>query len=385
MDNNLSSILPFLLDGLPPEFIGNPERNLLEKITRGLPLASGGILELPLSENTGPAGLGVYLTEFSLLETPETSFQINPAAKKTWDALKTFAQTRKATGSALRRGVSEGWLEFDLTPHTESLPVPGFFFKLDQPFNHPATTNLLKETAYRSSVDLIQQGLQALGAMPSEESLATLIRCIQARDATSSIAYIGLMMGRKAPGFRLVLSGMSFYGFTGYLKTIGYPQRRGLVPLVDFLTDKIGINKLSLHLDIHGDVQPRLGLEVSLDQQQNLPVGWQDFLGKLIHTGAATPQRANALPAWIRQFDRGQFPQNWPEALGRKYSKLRCSINHIKFSYQPGYFSNNIQPGAFDGSLANQARAGEISSKAYLAYQYAAGLAPTQLWALGAK
>lgn len=379
----LNTLIPLILSGLPPALITDIDKARLEKIAQDLPLASGGILELPLGQETGPVGWGVHLTEkdggFSMLEDSATHFKA-AVGNKVWAALADFARTRKVAGHPLRRAVKQAWLEFDITPKTKALPTPSFFFKLAEPFNHPPTVAALNESAPHS-VTVIQQGLDILGLTPDEASLATLARCIKARNASTSIAYVGLMLGRNAaPGFRLVLSGMQFYSIMGYLRKIEYPHAKGLLPLTNFLAQRMGIETFSLQLDIDGDVQPRLGIEIGMDPKLNVPAAWQNFLGQLTHTGASTPAKAAALPGWIRQFTRTEMSEKWPAALGRKYGTLDRSISHLKFSYQPGYFSQDIPPGDFSGPLVSQAHAGEISAKAYLAYQ-AATLSPGPLWA----
>lgn len=382
----LNTLIPLLLGGLPPELISKLDAAQLEKLTRGLPLASGGILELPISANAGPVGLGICLTQkdggFSLLEDPEANFQA-PTASKTWSALKEFALAHKQTSSLLRRAVSQSWVEFDFAPKMQKLSLAGFFFKLEEPFNRPPTAAVVREKAGANTVALTEKALELLDVPVNPASIQTLLSCIHARNASTRIAYVGAMFGRGTPGFRLVLADMPFYSLTGYLKKINYPHRRGMLPLVDFLTTRSGLETVSLHLDINGDVQPRLGLEVAMNPGSNLLPAWRAFLDQLIHTGASTPAKAKALPAWIRQFDRTQLAEKWPEALGIKYGSLHCSINHLKFSYQPGYFSQEVPPGDFGATLASQAHAGEISTKAYLAYQFAVRSAPAQPQVVG--
>ena len=374
----LKSLLPIIMDNLPPELLDAAAKKQLGTLAEALHIASGGIIELPISQNTGPVGVGICLTEkedgFSLLEKPDASFGAL-SKPKVWAALKQFAQTRSKTANPLRTAVKQSWLEFDIDSKTTRLPAPGFFFKLEEPYNRP-----LVSVAAKGGLELIQKGLESLGVSVSPLSLDTLARCIEVASASTSVGYIGVMLGRETPGFRMVLAGMPFYNIMGYLKKIDYAPRKGMLPLVDFLIERVGLERLSLHLDIHEGIQPRLGLEVKMDPQLNQPTAWQAFLEQLIHTGMCTPARAGALPAWIRQFQHAEISEKWPEALERKYASLHRSISHVKFSYQPGYFSKDIPPGEFGATLASQAHAGEISTKAYLAYQAVRAL-PSDLWA----
>lgn len=381
----LISILPFLFDGLPTELLSDVDRTRLQKIAGALPLASGGILELPLSSDGGPVGLGLRLVRkeggFAHLENAGQSFKPGPAARQAWKRLQSFAAAHKEAGSTLRRAVAEGWLEFDLDAKTRSLPAPSFFFKLEDSFRYPPTAGTLKEVGLQTSLTLIQKGLEALHVSPNEASLATLGRCIRARNASTSLAYVGVMMGRNAPGFRLTLGGMPFSSLTAYLRKIEYPYGdRGLLPLIDIVWRRMGVETLALHLDIDGDIQPRLGIEVAMATDANPAGAWESFLKMLTYSGISTPARARAVPAWHRQFHRAQMLEVWPEALGRKFTSLYCTVNHVKFSYVPGPVSGDIPPGDSEGPLSAQVRAGEISAKAYLAYQYATGLPHPHLW-----
>ncbi len=380
--DSLASLFPLLFDGLPPELLADPDRARLQKIAANLPLASGGILELPISADGGPVGLGLRLLRkqggFEHLENAGRSFRPNLAARPAWKALQRFAAAVKEDASPLRRGVAEGWLEFDLNAKTKTLPAPGFFFKLEDPFAHPASAGVLKESQHHSSLALIQNGLDALGVSSDEGSLTALRRCIQARNASTGIAYVGVFLGRKTPGFRLVLGGMPFSSLTAYLRKIEYaPGFQGLLPLIDIISRRMGVETLALHLDIAGDIQPRLGIEIAMKTDANPAGAWGSFLEMLTYSGLSTPARARAIPSWQRQFQRTQMRETWPAVLGTKFTSLHRAINHVKFTHTPGPLSQNIPPGNSEGPLAAQARGGEISAKAYLAFQYASGAA---LW-----
>jgi hypothetical protein len=381
----LASLLPLLFKDLPAELLSEADRAQLQKLAANLPLASGGLLEIPVSADGGPVGLGLRLVRkqggFDHLENAGRSFKPGAAARPAWKALQQFAIAAHESDSPLRRGVAEGWLEFDLDAKTKALPAPGFFFKLEDPYRHPATAGILKETQYHSSVGLIQQGLDALGVTVDEASIATLIRCIRARSASTGISYIGVFLGRKTPGFRLVLGGMPFSELTAYLRKIEYaPGFQGLLPLTDIVWRRMGVETLALQLDIAGNVQPRLGFEVAMNTDANPAGAWASFLEMLIYSGLSTPARARAIPAWHRQFIRTQVGETWPKALGTRFSGVYCTINHVKFTHDPGPLSQNIPPGNSEGPLAVQARSGEMSAKAYLAFQYASSLPHQALW-----
>ncbi len=386
MPSELASILPLLFEDLPPEVIAEPDRERLKKITSGLPLASGGLIEIPLTTDGGPVGLGICLTQkqggLAALEDPQRNFHARPVARPIWEAIQNFVAARKEAGSNLRRGVAEGWLEFDIDAKTRSLPAPNFFFKLERPFNRPATAGTLKQAHQHSSLSLIQKGLEALGVSISEASQATLSRCIRARNASTSIAYVGVMLARKTASFRLTLGGMHFYDLMAYLRKIEYPYgTRSLLPLLDIVSRHMSLETLALHLDIDGGtIQPQLGLEVSMNTDANPAGAWRGLLEQLTYAGVCTADRARGLPSWYRQFHRNQMREAWPEALGLKHTGLYCTINHVKFSYQPGTLSQNIPAGASQGTLTAQTHAQEITAKAYLAYQYASGLPYLQVW-----
>jgi len=378
MPATLTSIFPLLLNDLPPELLTESDHARLQKIAAHLPLVSGGILEVPVSDDGGPVGLGLRLVrkkdDFAHLENAGRGFKPKPAARQAWHTLKNFAAAINQSDSPLRRGMAEGWLEFDLNSKTRTLPPPGFFFKLEDPYAHPPTVGTLKESGSHGSLAFIQKGLESLGISLREDSLAALARCIQARNASTSLAYVGVFLGRKTPGFRLTLGNMPFSSLTAYLRKIEYaPGFHGLLPLIDIVWRRMGVETLALHLDIDGDVQPRLGIEVAMTTDANPAGAWSSFLEMLTYSGVITPARARAIPLWHKSFLRGQMRDTWPEALGTKFTGLYRTINHMKIIYEPGPFSQNIPPGGSEGPLAAQAHGGEISAKAYLAFQYASG------------
>lgn len=374
---NLNALIPLMLDNLPPELIDGVAKTQLEQIAGSLPIASGGILELPLGRGgVGLAGLGVCLTQkeggFSLLEKPEASFGAL-SKPKVWAAIKKFAQTRSKAGHPLRRAVTQSWLEFDMDPVTKKLPAPGFFFKPEEPYNRPIIAPGGK------GLELIQQGLESLDVPTNPASLQALGRCIEIASASTCVGYIGVMLGRGTPGFRLVLAGMPTYNLMGFLKKIDFPHRKGLLPLADFFTSTADVERVSLHIDINNELQAQLGLEVAMDPKLNPVTAWQNFLQRLPPLGVSTAAKAAVLPAWIRWLRRAQVPEKWPEVLGSKYASLKLDINHVKFTYRPGEFSREVPPGEFGAVLASQGHAGEMSAKAYLAYQPVRSL-PGDMW-----
>lgn len=326
-------------------------------------LASGASAPLDLSLRTTVAAGGVArLAASPFTKEPATT----PEAEVAWQHLSHFAEAHQAKTSALGRAVPEAWLEFDLEKSAANL-LPNFFMRLDDHYGCPPLLGPTAHSRQQVSLELFNHGLKQLGITPSGSALQALLKCLRHRPASASLKFIGAMLGREQPGFRVTMADVPITELTAYLQDIGWPgDHRPLVSLLYFVERHV--SSVSLQLELADEVQPKLGLELAFRKETEPAPRWRELFAGLVRLGLSTPDKAAAIQEWPALLRRGE-EKKWPKAFSAKQAWLSRSINHVKLTYAPTP-DMPFEPGDMDSPLVYQIAHGITTAKAYLAFNH---------------
>ena len=368
MKHSLLTLLPLIEPALGPDLVPAAALTNVKRYLARLPLLSGGLLECPLGDRQRAVDLALRATAADggfrwLAEASgiEEAFGDGEA----WQRLREFARRRNQATHPLHKAVKEAWLEFDLDGG-EALKPPNLFFGLDEQVGRPPLLGPEVAARLAEALATIRDGLEALGVTinPAREGL--LGRLLKERPAPSRLSYVGVMLARQTPGYRLTLDRVPLSELTGYLRDVGWPHAREPVAgVINFLLDHV--KYVALHLDTDEQVLSRIGMEVSFEQTVDQVAAWKRFLQALAAIGLCAPAKAEAAHNWPAYFHPQNLRDRWPESLPRTSSYFARSINHVKLTYDPG--TSPAAGGAFT-PISIQSAVGGLSAKIYLAFNY---------------
>lgn len=373
-DHHADELWPLLKAGLSPA-LGTPTvQNRLKSALARMPILSGGGFECRLAPGPGaPLDLALRTTQTAggMARLASSAFleQAEPAsvAEAAWQRLQHFAAAHQAKSSALGRAVPESWLEFDLEK-SGTLPAPSFFMRLDDHYGCPPLLGPTAHSRQQVSLELLSHGLSLLGVKAGEGALASLLKCLRHRPASASLKFLGVMLAREQPGFRVTVGNVPLTELTAYLRDIGWtPDHRPLVALIYFMERHV--RAVSLQLEITaGGVSPGIGMELGFPKDDDRALRWRDLLAGLVRLALSSPEKAAAVQEWPALLRRVETPK-WPKGFTAKQSWLTRSINHVKLSYHPEP-DMPFEPGEMEAALALQIARSVTTAKAYLAFNH---------------
>jgi hypothetical protein len=368
MKHSLLTLLPLIEPALsrdlaPADALANVKGYLAR-----LPLLSGGLLECPLGGRQQSVDLAVRATAadggFRWLADAE-GLEKEFGGAEGWQRLREFARRRNEALRPLHRAVKEAWLEFDVDDG-EAIKPPNLFFGLDDTIGRPPLLGPEVATRLAESVAVIREGLEALGVKLDPTRKGLLEQMLKERPAPSRLSYVGVMLARQTPGYRLTIERVPLSELTAYLRQVGWPHaREPIAGVINFLLDHV--RHVALHLDVDEQVLSRVGMEVSFEQTVDQVAAWKRFLQALTAHGLCAPAQAEAAHNWPAYFHPQNLGDQWPESLPRTSSYFARSINHVKLSYDPG--TAPIAGGAIT-PISIQSAVGALSAKIYLAFNY---------------
>ncbi|HJQ26140.1 MAG TPA: hypothetical protein VKA60_19640 [Blastocatellia bacterium] len=368
MKHSLLTLLPLIEPALSRDLVPSEALESIKRTLARLPLLSGGLLECSLGGHQRSVDLAVrataadggfrWLAEASGLEQ---AFGDGEG----WQRVREFARLRNQAPHPLHKAVKEAWLEFDLDAG-EAIELPNLFFGLDDHVGRPPLLGPEVASRLSESVAVIRDGLETLGIRINPARKELLEQILTNRPATSRLSYVGVMLARQTPGYRLTIDRVPLSELTGYLRQLGWPHAREPVAgVISFLLDQV--RHVVLHLDVAEQALSRIGMEVSFEQTVDLVAAWKRFLQALTAIGLCVPAKAEAAHNWPAYFHPQNLSERWPESLPRTSSYFARSINHVKLSYDPG--TAPIESGAFT-PISIQSAVGALSAKIYLAFNY---------------
>jgi hypothetical protein len=224
----------------------------------------------------------------------------------------------------LRRAVANLWLEFDLAPGGPAVAEPSVFVSTDERVVRSFTAGEWEGFVGR---------LMALLGPGSADTRRTLQRAIAERPAGARIPYLGFMLGRAVQPVRLYLAGVGAGALPSVLGRAGW---RGAAHELEELLARVAAAGEApevgmAHLDLDGEVLPRVGVEYTLRRPEQLrgTVVETGFLDHLVALGLCAPQRRAGLTQWSGHTVATLRHELWQSVMLRR-------LNCIKLVHEPG-------------------------------------------------
>lgn len=301
----------------------------------------------------GACALGGFYYEFVLGEAAaqaDISFLVTPsqagsgalAARQpvgtwrrdnAWFTLQRLASRWNQPDGPLKQEIESIWLEFDI--HGDQPYAPSLFFTpVLQPQSRAWHMQRLRPLFALS---------RELGEAISKESLAAALTCLEQLPQQGKLAQIGCMLSRQPAPLRLCLH-LQREAVLEYLEELGVHAD---LPRVADILDLFGAydEEFFLHLDVLGEVQPKIGLDLNLTPAQSFPeVQVGKILEELCRRQLCTAAKREALEKLSGYTPMGANLINWPPALRRhclqsqfgELSYFIRTISHFKVVIEPG-------------------------------------------------
>jgi len=232
------------------------------------------------------------------------------------------------------------WLEFDLDRPVREVPAPGVFLSFERFMRHNRLKLSMKEKAERllSASESVISSLR--GRRFFDRIRPAFAEALRLLPEHSMLFQIGTMTSRPGEYVRICIQDMTSQDMITFLDGMKWPgSSEELHELADLLSGFCGSTVLAL--DLGESVLPKIGLEISFDEDDTAKGGpqWKEFLGYLTDEGLCTGKKADALleyPGHILQNPGRSF---WPANLRKASVFWGRSIfinrlDHFKVTYQ---------------------------------------------------
>jgi hypothetical protein len=228
----------------------------------------------------------------------------------------------------LRRTVTHLWLEFDLDGDAPPVPRPSVFAAFDQ-----QTVAGLADDEWAV---LLDQVLRHLG--PEVIAPATrraLHTAVARRPPGAQIPYVGSMLARPVQPVRLYLAWVPAPRLPGALHEMGWPGAPGelsaLLERMDGPIPGAAPDTGMAHLDVDGEVLPRVGVEFTFRRVEQLrgTLVEAPFLEHLVSLGLCADGKRKGLLAWPGHEIVTLPHELWPSVVARR-------VNCVKLLHDPG-------------------------------------------------
>ncbi|MEH2253626.1 prenyltransferase/squalene oxidase repeat-containing protein [Nostoc sp.] len=249
-----------------------------------------------------------------------------------WGRIYQFCEVWSRPNSSLKN-ISEIWLEFDITDSAVQQLIPSIFIVIKN-------CDLLKSEEY---FHIVKSALELLWGEPIYDSLlSNLYRCFTACIKPAYISHVGIMLSRQVEALRINVTKLPVYQIATYLQKIGYTQPPDKIEtLVNELLDIF--DHVRFCLDVGTKIYPQIGLECFFEQQSGLDPRWSPFLDDLVVKRLCTPEKRDALLAWIGSTIPSNIKEPWASHLiaesllqsPENLSILDRRLSHIKLTYKP--------------------------------------------------
>ncbi|MGH9347400.1 MAG: hypothetical protein ACRD26_09060 [Vicinamibacterales bacterium] len=317
---------------LPRELVDLEMRAALQRVAERLPAALTRriYLECRLHEAAPAVDLVLCVDRASRarLEGPPAGW-LPPALRShpLWTGVARVCSRWGDPTSALHARIYDLWLEFDARerPSGTDALVPNVFIGFIGSRSAPRDEVWL---AAQASLELLRS-----------RSIAPEIRlaaqhCIRSLPATATLAYVGCMYPRDSEALRLCVAPVDGLAVADYLRRITWPGssealERSLLALSSAAAG--GARATLLHVDVRDTVQPRIGIEMALQQVPQLrgDLVERHLLDRLCGLDLCTAAKRDALMRWPGYTEEILPHHCWPSIVLRR-------VSHVKLVFEPG-------------------------------------------------
>ena len=258
------------------------------------------------------------LRDFMLAAQPTTLDGVG-----VWARLQRFCTAWADPTTLLHRGIFEVFLEYDVGTADHPALSPSLFFAVDEP---------------RAAV--AREALALLLPSPWPGGLAeNLERCLATCPSGAGVDYVGVMLGRAAPGVRFNVKRLGLGDIVPYLRAIGWEGSLSAVETwAAWAYDRV--DRVTLCIDVGARIPPHIGLECSLNFQPPAEPRWHELLEELSGAGLCTPENAGAflgMPGVLCPADAHvDWPATWVaaslQAPADRFSTTERRLSHLKLT-----------------------------------------------------
>lgn len=254
---------------------------------------------------------------------------VKPAAAPAdqWRGVRAFARRWSDRASAIGRGVSLAFLEFDSPFHDGA--APAVFARLN-----PSAASASADPWSRWG-PLVREVVETVtGAPLAAEVERRLSHAVLRLPPGALVADCATFTSRADGAVRLFLL-MPTAGVASYLAAIGW---RGSAAHVEALIARhcAGWSRVPLHVDLADSILPRIGIELGPDDPHalrpsssritNPAAGWQRTLDRLVTAGCCDREKRGAALRWPGRTSI-RCGGRWPAALHRRISHVKLVID----------------------------------------------------------
>ncbi len=316
---------------LDPSLVCPSALDRVRTIARSLPPMSFAGFECRLGAADPRVDLQLNLTRFRMRIPPHL------LANPVWDFIDRLTAQWVEPRSDLMNHLGGVFLEFDLVPPLNTVPVPSLFFSLRQGLASAEIVLDSLKTHFWSAGEVadIRSNLETeLSSLPPGSELANL----------------GVMLGRSPAVFRARVTGLRPCDIAPHLHVDIHNTQKGWI---DALALAERVDAVTVLVDVTRKGNPTTGLELFYFSQHPDEKRWRKLLERLVELGACAEDKADALLQWpgAVSLPRDRWPNaiGWGDRLlaGRAVSLFWRRVNHIK-----------VTPESH----------GTVSAKAYLAF-----------------
>jgi hypothetical protein len=327
----------------------------MDAIARVLPgaLATGFGFECHLGEQTPHAdffvrvrasevGRGV-LGGTSTFDALPTSLTDEP----TWARVREFARNWADPAVVATENTDNVWLEFDLDPADEGMPLPSVFFsayhgilsRLESAEETPPSAPDAYGWVTREALPLV------LGRPLASATEEMVFRTLDALPRGANVFQVGVMLARASDAVRLCIVDLPTERVVEYLTGLGWTgDSEELQALVDGLATFV--DRIVLDIDVADRLSSKLGFECYFTgfRQPGDEARWRTLFDHLVDENLCRPEQREALLAYPGFVHQAQSAGAWPSHLAAAASLLgpRASsgrarvLHHLKIAYRPG-------------------------------------------------
>jgi hypothetical protein len=236
-------------------------------------------------------------------------------AHPAWRRIGAFCRAWADPASPLSRHVDHIWFDFDLLTGRPAIPVPFVLFGL-VPLGLRVPPEACTEESRATALAVAEAGVALLQGAPLAPAVrGALARCFHALPPGAQIAFAAVPLARPTTDIRLIVKGLAFDAFAGYLREIGWPGDPARVgPAVDAAARFSDATWLDL--DVGAGIAPKFGMEYHLyEGEPALEPRWGAFFDFLEDQGLCSPEKRDAVLGILGTSDRETLGDLWPQSL----------------------------------------------------------------------
>lgn len=243
-----------------------------------------------------------------------------------WTGLARLCSAWADAASPLHRLVYDVWLEFDVGNGSagDAALVPNVFIGFTA--NRAAPRHELWSAA--------QLSLELLQGRPMQPAIRSATEeCLLELPPEATLAYVGCMYPRGDPdALRLCVAPLGGQTLTDYLGQIRWPGSLDEVERTFLALSASPVRTTLLHVDVRETVQPRISIELAMEQRPQLGrrgVVEQQLLERLCDLDLCAGAKRDALLRWPGHTVEVLPHQCWPSLMLRR-------VSHVKLVFEPG-------------------------------------------------